>query len=179
MKILVSQEEYIKKNHIFDGLERAYYNFLAGHQLIPMPNVRKDPDVEYDCLLLTGGPDSIARHYTEDLLYKHAKDRKIPIVGICHGAFVINDLCGGTHTRIEGHVNCDIDVKLYDKIYKVKCFHTQAIKTLGDNLTATAHDMNANIHAFMHDKLPIYGIVWHPERMDKPVLPPEVSKLFD
>ena len=60
MKILVSQEEYIKKNHIFDGLERAYYNFLAGHQLIPMPNVRKDPDVEYDCLLLTGGPDSIA-----------------------------------------------------------------------------------------------------------------------
>ena len=143
-----------------------------------MPNVRKDPDVEYDCLLLTGGPDSIARHHTEDLLYKHAKDRKIPIVGICHGAFVINDLCGGTHTRIEDHVNCNVEITMHDKTHIVKCFHTQAIKTLGDNFIATAWDKSQNIHAFMHDKLPIYGIVWHPERMDQPVLPLEVQNLF-
>ena len=179
MKILVSQEEYIKKNHIFDGLERAYYRFLEGHELIPAPNISQVPTVEYDCLLLTGGPDSIARHHTEDLLFADAKNKNVPIVGICHGAFVINDLCGGTHTRIEGHVNCDIEIEMQDTTYTVKCFHTQAIKTLGDNFIATAWDKSQNIHAFMHDKLPIYGIVWHPERMDQPVLPIEVSKLFD
>ena len=78
MKILVSQEEYIKKNHIFDGLERAYYKFLEGHELIPSPNINQVPTVRYDCLLLTGGPDSVARHHPEALLFKHAKDKRLP-----------------------------------------------------------------------------------------------------
>ena len=66
-----------------------------------------------------------------------------------------------------------------DKKHKVKCYHQQCIKALGKNMTAIAHDNKGNIEAFKHDKHPIYGVVWHPERMKNPVLPNEVKKLLD
>ena len=62
--------------------------------------------------------------------------------------------------------------------YIVKCYHSQSIKTLADNFSATAHDEQGTIEAFQHNTLPIYGIVWHPESMDEPVLPAEVKKLL-
>ena len=44
---------------------------------------------------------------------------------------------------------------------------------------AIAYDLEGNPEAFKHNTLPIYGMLWHPERMDDPVLPPEVKKLLD
>ena len=61
----------------------------------------------------------------------------------------------------------------------VRCFHSQSIETLAKNFVAIAHDKQGNIEAFRHNKLPIYGIVWHPERMEVPVLPEDVKKLLD
>jgi gamma-glutamyl-gamma-aminobutyrate hydrolase PuuD len=40
------------------------------------------------------------------------------------------------------------------------------------------HEPDKTIEAFKHQALPIYGIVWHPERMDVPVLPEEVAILL-
>ena len=99
MKIIVSQLEYVRppRGFVFDTLERAYYRFLAGHEVVPVPNIIKVPDNDYDCLILTGGPDSVARNQTENLLYHDAVAKGKPIVGICHGAFVINDICKGTN----------------------------------------------------------------------------------
>ena len=179
MKLLLSQEEHIKFTRPFDALERNYYKFLSKHEIIPCPNIIKVPDNEYDCLLLTGGPDSIARHQTEDLLYKHAFENKKPIIGICHGAFVINDLNGGTHGRVDGHVDADITITMEGQEHVVRCFHSQSIETLAKDFVAIAHDKQGNIEAFRHNKLPIYGVVWHPERMEMPVLPEDVKKLLD
>ena len=109
MKIVVSQEEYIKFSKPFDALERNYYDFLSNHELVPVPNIVKVPDYDYDCLLLTGGPDSPARHKTENLLFAHAFKKKLPIIGICHGAFVINDLCGGNYCGL-----------LFDRFYRAR-----------------------------------------------------------
>ena len=44
---------------------------------------------------------------------------------------------------------------------------------------AIAYDSEGNPEAFKHKTLPIYGMLWHPERMENPVLPPEVKKLLD
>ena len=41
MKILISQEEYVKKTRSYDALERVYYDFLDGHEIIPLPNLIK------------------------------------------------------------------------------------------------------------------------------------------
>ena len=114
MKILISQVEYERppRNFVFDGLERSFYKLFEGHELIPVPNIIKVPYNDYDCLELTGGPDSVARNQTENMLYNNAIKNKKPIVGICHGAFAINDICGGKNGYIENHVDADIEIKM-------------------------------------------------------------------
>jgi len=179
MKIIVSQLEYVRppRGFVFDTLERAYYRFLAGHEVVPVPNIIKVPDNEYDCLILTGGPDSVARNQTENLLYHDAVAKGKPIVGICHGAFVINDICKGTNGHVDGHIDADIKIKMEGQEHTVKCYHSQSIDSLAEDFEPLAYD-SENIEAFKHNQLPIYGVIWHPERMDVPVLPGEVADLL-
>ena len=83
MKILISQLEFVRppRNFVFDALERAYYTLFESHTLIPAPNTVKVPDNDYDCLVLTGGPDSIARNKTENLLFYDAFNKGLPLTG--------------------------------------------------------------------------------------------------
>ena len=140
MKILISQVEYERppRNFVYDGLERSYYKLFAGHDLIPVPNLVKAPYIDYDCLVLTGGPDTTARNQTENLLYHNAIKNNKPIVGICHGAFAINDICGGKNGYVKGHVDADIEITMEGKKHIVKCFHSQAINVLPRNFVPTA-----------------------------------------
>ena len=156
MKILISQIEYVRppRNFVFDALERVYYDFLAGHELVVAPNSNKVAHNDYDCLVLTGGPDSVSRNSTENLL------------------------CGGKLGSIEGHVDKDIEITLEGNKHTVKCYHSQSIKVLAEDFVAIAHDNNGSIEAFKHNTLPVWGIVWHPERMGEPVLPSEVADLI-
>jgi len=180
MKILISQQEYVKspRNFVFDALERAYYDFLNGHELLPVANTVRTPNNEYDCLLLTGGPDSVARNQTENMLYDHAMSKGKPIIGICHGAFVINELAGGVNGSIEGHVDKDHSVTMGEKIYTVNSYHTQVIERLPEDFVSLAEDKDGNVESFRHKDLPVFGMVWHPERMSDPVLPDAVRDLL-
>ena len=181
MHILISQIEYIKppRMFVFDALERIYYDFLAPHKLIPVPNAVKVPDIDYDCLVLTGGPDSVNRNKTENMLYDHAIKNSKPIIGICHGAFVINDINGGVNGRIDGHIDTEHTIKMYGKEYRVNSYHSQSIEKLADNFVTVATDQEGNTEAFKHQSLPIYGMLWHPERMPGAIILDEVKKLLD
>lgn len=180
MKILVSQQEFVhpRNNFQFDALERSFYAFLQGHQLIPAPNINKVVYNDYDCLLLTGGPDSVSRHLTENLLYQHATQNDRAVVGICHGAFAINDLLGGKNGQVEGHRDTEHRVVLEGKEMLVNSYHSQCIKTLADELRPLAHDEQGNCEAFEHKSKQQWGMVWHPERMSDPVLPDAVRELL-
>lgn len=184
MKIAISQREIVLQNAIgdslvFDGIERAWAKFLIGHDLVAVPNIVDDLEkLEFDCLVLTGGPDSIARHLTENALYALAFTRGLPIVGICHGAFAINDIAGGYNGTCQGHIGTTHCVTVDEQDYMVNSYHSQSIEILGDDFVATGIDKDGNIEAFQHSTLPIYGIVWHPERMTNPVLPNNVRKLL-
>jgi gamma-glutamyl-gamma-aminobutyrate hydrolase PuuD len=183
MKIAVSQREIILKNSIgddlvFDGIERAWAKFLQGHDLVPVPNTVDIEHLDFDCLLLTGGPDSVARHLTENALYAVAYKRDLPIVGVCHGAFAINDIAGGVNGRVEGHIGTLHTVMLEGQLHEVNSYHSQSIESLGEDFLATGWDPDGTIEAFQHKTRPIYGIVWHPERQSTPVLPQAVRNLF-
>jgi len=183
MKIAVSQREIILQNSqgmalVFDGVERNWAEFLKGHEIVAVPNVIDIDHLEFDCLLLTGGPDSVARHLTENALYAVAYTRGLPIVGVCHGAFAINDIAGGINGTIAGHAGTEHQVIMDGKIYTVNSYHSQCIQTLGEDFISTARDHNGTVEAFQHRSRPIYGIVWHPERMSDPVLPDPVKTLL-
>jgi putative glutamine amidotransferase len=187
MKIAISQREIILANSIgnrlvFDGIERAWYTFLADHELIVIPNTVNlvyIGSLDFDCVVLTGGPDSQARHLTENMLYAVARERGVPIIGICHGAFAVNDLSGGINGQVHGHDYGEHDIVMDGIVWSVNTFHSQSIAELGPNMVVIAKDLNGNIEAFEHKDEPIFGIVWHPERMSQPVLPNSVRQILD
>ncbi len=165
----------------FDALERTWYRYLKNHTLIPIPNMVHDfnyDNLEFDCLLITGGPDSLDRNLTENILFAYAVKRDKPVIGICHGAFTVNDLTGGINGRVEGHWETEHKVIMDNNEYVVNSYHGQSIQKIGKNMIDLAKDMDGNIEAFKHKELPIYGVVWHPERMKNPVLPKEVFDLL-
>jgi len=181
MKILISQRDVNipPSNFTFDALERSWYALFKKHYLIPVPNLGMiDESIEFDCLVLTGGPDSIKRHLTEDLLFKHAEKIGKPIIGFCHGAFAVNDLTGGVNGYIEGHIQTEHEIIMDNNIYTVNSYHGQSINKLGPEMEKIAMDLDGYTEAFKHKYKPIYGIVWHPERMKNPVLPNDVRSIL-
>lgn len=177
MKLLLTQQEYLKPPNFWtmDMLERSWYDLLHGHEIRAAPN---DPEIftipDWDCLILTGGQDSLARHVTENHLMQMCLDHGIPMIGICHGAFAINDYLGGTNGTIQGHKRCEHEVIMQDEKYLVNSYHEQRLASLAQALIPCAHDLDGNIEAFEHTSRPIWGMVWHPERMATPVLLPSV-----
>jgi gamma-glutamyl-gamma-aminobutyrate hydrolase PuuD len=171
-------------NFTFDCLERSWYNFLGNHQLIPHANTKIiDETIDFDCLILTGGADTVARHITENNLFLHAIKNKKPIVGFCHGAFVVNELSGGTNDaikeRIEYHTLSEHEITMEGKTFRVNSYHGQTITKLGPQMIPLAMcDADNTIEAFKHHTLPIFGVVWHPERMILPVVPIDVQDLL-
>lgn len=181
MKILISQRDVRIPPSLFvhDALERSWYQLLNKHTLIPVPNtIEIDKTVDFDCLILTGGPDSINRHLTENALFEHALHLNKPIIGFCHGAFAINDLTGGVNGIIDNHAHTEHYVRMDDMPYLVNSFHSQSIEKLGKNMKAIAISNDGSIEAYMHIEKPIYGVVWHPERMLVPVLPKEIENII-
>jgi putative glutamine amidotransferase len=184
MKILITQQEHKNPPFFFiqDALERAWYHVLAGHELIPAPNIPNwhFDQIDFDCLVLTGGNDSVARNFTENRLYQMAENAGKPIVGFCHGGFAVNDLAAGINGSIgnNSHIGRNHDVLMDNQTYTVNSYHSQYIAKLGPGFEALATDLEGNPEAFGHIFKPIWGVIWHPERMDKVILPRAVADLL-
>ena len=174
------------KNYI-TAVERA--GGIADYRYAPAP------DLSYDGLLICGGVDTHPRYYGEEIdgavdineerdaaeweLIKAFAEAGKPILGICRGYQLLNIYFGGTlhqhiptaplHTEDKAHdITVEADSVLYrlygDEIITVNSAHHQAVKVLGRDLRATAH-WQGMVEALEHEKLPIFGVQWHPERM--------------
>ena len=109
----------------------------------------------------------------------------IPVLGICKGLQVINVGLGGTlyqhmstaefHQYENGDKYHDTVIDkdswlygLYGEHAIVNSAHHQAIRELGNGLTAIQYcPLDGCIEAVAHRELPILGVQWHPERIDK------------
>lgn len=163
-----------------------------------------------DGLLLSGGPDPHPGRYgkTEDTsrcdidlnrdtlefaIYKYAKSKGLPVLGICRGMQVINVAEGGSLiVDIPSDVENSID-KLHqnglpeDAIHQVKlmkntelsrivnldsgkinCNHHQGIDKIASSLTASSTSEDGLIESF--EKIDndnwILAVQWHPERLE-------------
>ncbi|MDX1617943.1 MAG: type 1 glutamine amidotransferase [Balneolaceae bacterium] len=119
-------------------------------------------------------------------LLEESMRRRLPVLGICRGAQLINVKLGGTlHQDIRGfygeipqihtiwprkEVRIDPKSRLGEILQSprvvVNALHRQAVETLGDPLQAVAKEKNGIIQAV---ELPDYpymiGVQWHPEYM--------------
>jgi putative glutamine amidotransferase len=180
MRIAISQREVGigSKQFTHDCLEQSWYKLLSKHDLIPIPNVDIDCEYEFDLLVLTGGNPSLSRLNTELKLYNCAMDKGLPVVGFCHGAFLIAQLTGGTTDTVDGHRNTTHLINMEGNTVLVNSFHGSKIITIGTDYETIATDLDGNIEAFKHKDKPVWGVVWHPERMEVPVLPKDLHNII-
>jgi putative glutamine amidotransferase len=162
-----------------------------------------------DALLLMGGSDVAPECYKKNMckhvqdpdprrdqleltLLSRARDKRIPILGICRGLQTMNIGYGGslyrdiadefnTHIPHDGHeyprnhYSHDVSIApstLFARLAShaqipVNSLHHQGIHTLGHGLIASAHAPDGLIEAIEDPTLPFaLGVQWHPEELD-------------
>ena len=145
---------------------------------------------DIELLVLSGGNDvsaisvnnssnhqlSLLRDKVENNLIRASIDRKIPILGICRGMQLLNLYFGGTIKKIKTtleHKASEHEIIFEDSIFPyfgikdtitVNSYHDFGVDKLGKQLVTVARSPDSEIEAFRHRDLPIYGLMWHPER---------------
>lgn len=128
-----------------------------------------------------GAPEK-GRDQLELVLGRAFLEAEKPIFGICRGMQVINVLLGGTLWQDlpsqTGLAHPDNSVhwvqtaeggllrSLFGERFQVNSFHHQAVKKLAPGLRWEAVEAGGKlVEAFSHEKLPVWAVQWHPERM--------------
>lgn len=121
------------------------------------------------------------------LAFNQALKAKQPVLGICKGMQVINVGLGGKivqdlepssckrHRYEDGDKYHDSVIirhswlhKLYGQEAAINSAHHQALGSLGHGLAAVQYcPQDGCIEGIAHCSLPIFGVQWHPERIDR------------
>jgi len=169
------------KERAYDSLGQEWYSYLKSHTLVAVPN-RLDQDFdkladELDLLVITGGDDRLIRRTTELRLSTALMKQQKPILGVCHGAFLLTDVLGGTIGRKDGHRGgVNHQIRYRDKMQQVNSYHGLAIKTAPASAEVLAVDADGDCEAWISGT--VAAVVWHPERMTDPWLPDEIQSLL-
>jgi gamma-glutamyl-gamma-aminobutyrate hydrolase PuuD len=166
----------------YDCIEHGWYNLLNGHTLFYIPN-KVDQDYvnlvsNLDFVIFTGGDASPHRVLVETRILTQCYLQYKPVLGVCHGAFFINELEQGVNDTIDGHVKTEHDITLEGENYTVNSHHNIWLKELGNDLTPIAYAHDNSIEGFRHKKRLLWGLAWHPERMQNSVLPNELKRIL-
>ena len=182
---IVNASNYVEQR---DALSHDWTSVLEELGFIPVyiPNTLKNLDsfleeMKLDGIILSGG-DNIGenqdRDETENKLLMYAIDKKIPVVGVCRGMQLINAYFGGklvidnstTHLakkHIIEIIHRNFSSLFASSSFTVNTYHRNMIQTqgMGDGLTPFAiFEKDDSVEGFFHEKFPIIGVMWHPER---------------
>jgi putative glutamine amidotransferase len=139
-------------------------------------------------VILTGGndlahlPDATdtapERDAFERNLLEVCTRRRLPVLGVCRGMQMLVDHCGGRVGPIEGHVATMHALTMHPLARKcpfpmpglerqaVNSFHRYGtlVGQEGPALRVAASARDGTVEAVVHESLPQWGIMWHPER---------------
>jgi N5-(cytidine 5'-diphosphoramidyl)-L-glutamine hydrolase len=134
---------------------------------------------EINLLIIPGGNDvsnvlktSKIRNIIEKDLIKICFKKKIPILGICRGAQLLNKSFGGKISKIKKHMRTRHNIFFTNReiikknFLNVNSFHNDGIKKndLSKSFKILASDKHQNIEMFISNNKKIIGTMWHPER---------------
>lgn len=179
MNIGLTQRIFYHKQRAYDGLEHGWYSFLKEHTLFPIQNnptqdFKKIAD-SVDLLIITGGNDPTLRRITETKLATEMMLRGKPILGICHGAFLLTNLLGGTVEDCSYHMDTEHKIFSEGTSHIVNSYHDYQITKIHSSATTIAVDDDGICEAWTDRN--IAGVVWHPERMTEAYLPSTIKNI--
>ena len=126
--------------------------------------------------MLTGGDDLGAtpeRDDAESAMLDHARERTLPVLGVCRGMQLINTRLGGGLVHVDGHAGGRHGVsvtapwtEIYGGSVEVNSYHTEGVARdgLAPDLIVTATDDHDRVEACCHREEPLAAVMWHPER---------------
>lgn len=172
MRILETQGYYEPR----DALAQEWGDFLnkaLPHAAwMPLPNLGAH-SIRLYCekwginrLILTGGEDigvSALRDETEHDLLLWAKDRSIPVLGVCRGMQMMAVYAGVSLISVEGHIRTR-HLLQGDYVHEVNSFHQYALATCPVGFKVSARAEDGQIEAIYHAEYHWEGWMWHPER---------------
>jgi gamma-glutamyl-gamma-aminobutyrate hydrolase PuuD len=182
MYVGISQRILNFRHRSYDALEQTWYGYLQHHIILTIPN-RLDQNFEelakkLDVFVISGGDDRPLRRTTELKLATEIMKQGKPIIGVCHGAFLLTDILGGIVEIKDGHRGGTEHPVIYDGTeYQVNSFHGLYIRQPHAQARILATDPDGDCEAWIDGK--IAAVVWHPERMTNPWLPPEIQSLLN
>lgn len=201
-------------------LPRVYFDSVtrAGGIAVLLPPQPVTPEIVdrlldgLDGLIITGGKDvdparygqqphsttdapRLDRDAWEDALLACAIERKLPFLGICRGAQMLNVVLGGTlHQHLPellgtnkyqlgggnfSHIPVQVDADstvgrlVGEQEITVEVYHHQAIDRVAEGLRVTATSEDGIVQAVELESVPFgVGVQWHPEQI------PEDLRLF-
>ena len=180
MNIGLTQRVLYHRNRAYDSIEHAWYQFLDSHGLTFISNTLDQDFTQLadnlDCLIITGGDDSKLRRTCELKLASAMIMQQKPVLGICHGAFLLTDVLGGRVQDVDDHLDTEHTVRYHDREITVNSFHNLGIVQPHSSATTLAWDDSGRTEAWIDGN--IAGIVWHPERMAEPFIPSEIQTIM-
>lgn len=180
MKVGLSQRILYHKGRAYDAIEHGWYSYLKAHALTFVPNL-VDQNFnqlaeELDAFIITGGDDSAVRRTVELKLATAMMKQLKPVVGVCHGCFLLTDVLGGIVREVEDHMDTEHTVRYFNQDVKVNSYHSLKIVNPHKTARILAVDNQGSCEAWIDNN--IAGVVWHPERMIDPWLPSEIQQLL-
>lgn len=150
----------------------------CGFLPIPIPNKSELAEevvktIKPIGIILTGGNslekyggNAPERDTMDRELIKLSVKEKIPLYGFCRGMQSILDFFGNEIVNVEGHVAVRHLIYEGTEQYEVNSYHNQACVQLKRNcgLKVLSQAEDGVIESVCHEKLPIIGSMWHPER---------------
>lgn len=163
-----------------DCLDQRWFAFLekAGILAQAVPNTLTYTQLLFEQemprgIILTGGNslvslngDAAERDEVEKWLLQQAIQYKLPVIGVCRGMQLIAECFQSELIACEGHAGTRHEIKIdHDGSTRmVNSYHHYGVKKLDNELQPIAYAMDHTVEACKHNTLPIYGIMWHPER---------------
>jgi GMP synthase (glutamine-hydrolysing) len=137
--------------------------------------LQKDPDI----VILTGSNFMLSKPDTRMVFQPEmdlVRELDLPILGICFGHQLIGAAYGSEVEDLGHNIREFKEVKLRgnDPIFdglpgsiRVSESHRQALRRVPEGFRHLAESATSQVEAICHEKRPIYGVQFHPERSDE------------
>ena len=180
MRIGLTQRVFKVLNQSYDATDQDWYTYFSGHELVQIPNQITQDFLSLtdslDLLVITGGNAPSERIKTELELVRCMMVNVKPVLGICHGAFLLTEMFGGEVVECTGHHNTVHNVTMDNKTIQVNSFHNLQIKNAPPVAKVLAVDEDGFCESWTHGT--VSAVVWHPERGNLEV-PNDIKILFN